>query len=183
VIPPDTKRSRAVVPDTGNTDIDDRKQIIRYNSPILPLHIFSHILYLPQAVANNNIKTMAKKTFSQKDKAKAVQMMLDGNIPQKQIAKKFKCSLASLQQWKRAAQDGEAEHAEYTETATAQKNCKCAATCHSAKNGAADDFVRKYWSKNYRAVDMLLTPKDVSSVGLVKIVNEALQYAYDQKQK
>jgi transposase-like protein len=44
-----------------------------------------------------------------------------------------------------------------------------------------DDFVRKFWNKDHRAVDMLLDPKDVSSEEVVKLINEALLYAYEQR--
>ena len=44
----------------------------------------------------------------------------------------------------------------------------------------ADDLARKFWNKDHRAVDMLLDPKDFSSEEVVKLINEALLYAYEQ---
>jgi len=127
---------------------------------------------------------MNKKTFSEKVKAKAVQMMLEGSIPQKQIAKKFGCSLASLQSWKGAAQNNGVAQEECEEEVAecAEEPCcgKHKIMPLQAQENGADDFVRKFWNKNYRAVDMLLAPKDVSAEEAVKLVNEALLYAYEQ---
>jgi transposase-like protein len=131
---------------------------------------------------------MSRKTFSEKVKEKAVQLMLDGELSQKQIAQKFGCSVPSLQQWRKALQNIEAEQEEWSEeeyveesdeVETVQKSIPSPAP----KKGTADELVRQFWNKSFRAVDMLLTPKDVSSDEVVKLVNEALNYAYDHSQK
>ena len=108
--------------------------------------------------------------------------MAEGNLTRKQIAQKIGCSIDALQKWKRAARDNS--------QVVEQPGCEEAEECcgkHKAsplpKKGTADDFVRQFWNKNFRAVDMLLSPKDVSPEEAVKLVNEALIYAYNHFQK
>ena len=126
---------------------------------------------------------MAKKGFSVKDKEKALKLMANG-VSQSQVAEQIGCSVSSLQAWKKEAKDnGQAadkDKCEETPQCCLDKGCSEKAT--TPKNGA-DDFIRKFWNKNYRAVDMLLNPKDVSPEEAVKLVNEALTYAYEQSQK
>jgi hypothetical protein len=129
---------------------------------------------------------MSRKRYSEKDKQKAVKMLLEGQYTQKQVADKFGCTVTSLVTWKNEIENGsqetvQGEVAETKETAQCCLDNGC--STKSPKKGTADDFVRKFWNKNYRAVDMLLDPKDVSSEEAVKLVNEALQYAYEQMQK
>jgi len=124
---------------------------------------------------------MSRKTFSVKDKEKAVKLALEGNLTHKQIIQKFGCSLASLTQWKRAARESQAT--DQCECEATEECCGKHAVAALPKKGTADDFVRQFWNKNFRAVDMLLAPKDVSPEEAVKLVNEALLYAYDHFQK
>jgi transposase-like protein len=124
---------------------------------------------------------MSRKRFTAKEKDKAVQLLLEGNLSQKQVAQKFGCSIASLQQWKKAARE-ESPAADQCECEEAEC-CGNLTSNAAAKKGAADDLTRKFWNKNFRAVDMLLAPKDVSQEDAIKLVNEALQFAYDHFQK
>jgi transposase-like protein len=128
-------------------------------------------------------KKAGKKSFSETVKAKAVQMMLEGNTPQKEIAKKIGCSPAALQQWKRAAKNKTVVQEEYAEPEVKEVVKKPVVASPSPKNGSPDDFIRKFWNKNYRGVDMLLTPKSATPEEVVKLVNEALLFAYEQLQK
>ena len=62
-------------------------------------------------------------------------------------------------------------------------DCACSAPTADNGNGCAE-FIRKFWNKNYRAVDMLLSPKPCTPPEeVVAMVNEALQYAYDHFNK
>ena len=124
-----------------------------------------------------------KKGFSNKVKAKAVQMMLEGNTPQKQIAKKFGCSPAALQQWKRAAQNNGVAEEECAEPEVKEVVQKTVVAAPSPKKVSADGLVRQFWNKNYRGVDMLLAPKNAAPEEVVKLVNEALLFAHEQLQK
>ena len=126
---------------------------------------------------------MAKKGFSVKDKEKALKLMANG-VSQSQVAEQIGCSVSSLQAWKKEAKDNG--------QAAGQDECEETPQCSldngrtdvpQPKKGSADDFVRKFWNKNFRAVDMLLNPKDVSQEEAIKLVNEALLYAYEQFQK
>lgn len=124
---------------------------------------------------------MSRKTFSAKDKARALKLMSEGTLTHKKIAQKFGCSLAALQQWKRAARDTQVT--DQCQCEEVEECCGKHVACSLPKRGTADDFVRQFWNKNFRAVDMLLSPKDVSSEEVVKLVNEALLYAYNHFQK
>ena len=125
---------------------------------------------------------MSKKGFSAKDREKALKLMANG-VPQSEVAEQIGCSVFSLQAWKKKAKNGAPttkDKCEETTQCCLDKGCSEKAA--TPKNGA-DDFIRKFWNKNYRAVDMLLNPKDVSPEEAVKLVNEALVYAYEQFQK
>jgi len=129
---------------------------------------------------------MARKTFSEKEKEAAVNMLASGNLTNKLVAKKVGCSIATLQLWKKKYsptgqddwQDDEWDEEE-TDAVEEEMAEQCEDCCCAAKKGDAHDVMRKFWNKNYRAVDMLLSPREVSSEEVVKLVNEALQYAYD----
>ncbi|MDR0328900.1 MAG: hypothetical protein LBI05_11455 [Planctomycetaceae bacterium] len=125
---------------------------------------------------------MAKKEFSNKIKTKALRLMNEGAITQKQIAKKIGCSVAALSLWRRAYMDGQLgdeiveddESAEYescetshTKVSTAQKN-----------RDAIHELKMKFWSEDFRAANMLLTPTGASPDEVVGLINEALEYAY-----
>jgi transposase-like protein len=137
---------------------------------------------------------VSKKTFSAANKEKAVKLMLGGQQTQKQIAEKFGCSVSALQLWKKeiankahaAVSDEDAWEEPVpveTETVEPPKPAHVPAPAAGKDADAAHNFIRQFWNKNYRAVDALLTPKDVSSDEAVKLVNEALQYAYNHFQK
>ena len=100
-------------------------------------------------------------------------------VPQSEVAEQIGCSVFSLRAWKKDAKNG----ASAAETPQCCIDNGCSDVPAKPKNGSADDFVRKFWNKNYRAVDMLLNPKSVSSEEAVKLVNEALVYAYENLQK
>ena len=127
---------------------------------------------------------MSKKGFSAKDREKALKLMANG-MPQSEVAEQIGCSVFSLQAWKKKAKNGTQtkDESEETPQCCLERGCSEKTATPSPKNGSADDFIRKFWNKNYRAVDMLLNPKDVSPEEAVKLVNEALTYAYEQSQK
>ena len=127
---------------------------------------------------------MAKRGFSAKNKEKALKLMANG-VSQSQVAEQIGCSVSSLQAWKKEAKDnGQVpDQGEETPQCCLDSGCSDNAQTRSSKKGSADDFVRKFWSKNNRAVDMLLTPKTFSPEETVKLVNEALLYAHEHSQK
>ena len=126
---------------------------------------------------------MAKRGFSAKDKVKALKLMANG-VSQSQVAEQIGCSVSSLQAWKKEAKDNgqAADQGKCEETPQCCLDNGCS-DVPQPKKGSADDFVRKFWNKNFRAVDMLLNPKDVSQEEAIKLINEALLYAYEQFQK
>ena len=125
---------------------------------------------------------MSRKTFTEKDKAQALKLMAEGKLTRKQIAQKFGCSIDALQKWKRVARNSSqvVEQAECEET---EECCGKHVASPLPKKGTADDFVRQFWNKNFRAVDILLLPKSFTPEETVKLVNEALIYAYNHFQK
>ena len=125
---------------------------------------------------------MSKKGFSAKDREKALKLMANG-VPQSEVAEQIGCSVFSLQAWKKKAKNGAPTKDKCEETPQCCLERGCSEKATTPKNGSADDFIRKFWNKNYRAVDMLLNPKDVSPEEAVKLVNEALQYSYEHFQK
>jgi len=126
---------------------------------------------------------MSKKGFSAKDKDRALKLMANG-VSQSKVAEQIGCSVSSLQAWKKDAKDnGQIANQDECETPQCCLDKGCSEKATTPKNGLADDFIRKFWNKNYRAVDMLLNPKSVSTEEAVKLVNEALTYAYEQSQK
>ena len=124
---------------------------------------------------------MSKKGFSAKDREKALKMMANG-VPQSEVAEQIGCSVFSLQAWKKKAKNGATTKEKCEETPQCCLDKGCSEKAAPPKNGA-DDFIRKFWNKNYRAVDMLLTPKEFSPEETVKLVNEALTYAHEYFQK
>ena len=132
---------------------------------------------------------MAKKTFSLTTKKAAVAAMGAGELTQKQIAEKYGCSIAALSLWRRELQTDEpAVEETWDEETTPEpvKPCKsknkskCECECETP-GSEAKEIMRKFWSKNNRAVDMLFTPKEMSADEVFKFVNEAIQFAHDSK--
>jgi len=122
------------------------------------------------------------KNFTAKEKEKALKLMANG-VPQSEVAEQIGCSVFSLRAWKKDAKNGASVAVDECETPQCCIDNGCSDAPAKPKNGSADDFVRKFWNKNYRAVDMLLTPKELSPEEAVKLVNEALVYAYENLQK
>ena len=134
-----------------------------------------------------------RKRFTPEEKEKALQMVADG-ISHAEVAEVIGCSTFSIQAWKKEQKaNGKPKSTKKTTKKAAKKATKkvakaecCNDTCNAATdNGeACTDFIRKFWNKNYRAVDMLLAPKACTPPEeVVALVNEALQYAYDQFNK
>ena len=129
---------------------------------------------------------MARKTFTDAIKKQAVAMMTAGTHTQKQIADKYGCSVASLQVWRQelnanqTADDDEGWDEDWDDepAESAATPCGCKST---KKQDGTLDITRQFWNKNYRGVDMLLTPKEVSSDDVVKLVNEAIQFACEKR--
>ena len=146
---------------------------------------------------------MSRKAFPQAVKQQAVNAMAAGNLTQKQIADKFECSVAALQAWRKELADNAADDADNDDTAdytatgndtpdrTAKRTAdRTANSMHKKKTHGtrssndtqnSQELMRQFWNENYRAVDFLLTPKDISTEDAVKLVNEALRFASKQK--
>ena len=127
--------------------------------------------------------------FSDKDKAKALKLWQSGQYTQQQVADEIGCSIYSLKDWVKAAKNGASAEAggrdEHVDTPTKSPAKKKKRKAKAAKvveqsEQPVDDLARQFWSKNYRAVNMLLDPKALTTEEAVKLVNEALQFAQNR---
>jgi len=165
-------------------------------------------LTLINTMAKTLINTMAKKsrkTFSQATKEEAVAAMSIGNLTQKEIAEKYGCSVPALQLWRKELQspttdnwdEEEADDSSnepediYTEQETPSRRKRTTKPKQETptrrkrttkpEQDTANDVVRNFWNKNYRGVDMLLSPQSIESTEVIKLVNEAIQFAVESK--
>ena len=131
--------------------------------------------------------------FSDKEKAKALKLWQSGQYTQQQVADEIGCSIYSLKDWVKAAKNGASAEASATDNGAPVKSTTVRGTPAKKKKRKAnvakvveqseqpvDDIARQFWSKNYRAVNMLLDPKALTTEGAVKLVNEALQFAQNR---
>jgi transposase-like protein len=132
---------------------------------------------------------MSRKRYSEKDKQKAVQMLLSEQYTQKQVAEKFGCSVGSLLTWRDALQeeklvaDMKAEAAVMEAKIVEEEEQKRAQRCQELHLGKVHELKKLFWGDDSRAVNMLLTPADITPNEVVKLVNEALEYAYNHAKK
>ena len=128
-------------------------------------------------------QTAGRKRFSPEEKAEAVRLLTEEQWTAKDVALHYNCSINAVQNWKaeykskdllpRGTEPYSTE--EYQESKSQQTTSSPKAVAPSF-----DAFVRKYWQD--KAVDVLLM-KQETSMEIVKHVNEALQYAYDNMQR
>jgi hypothetical protein len=120
-------------------------------------------------------KAQTRKTFTQEDKDKALQMLREGHTV-KQTAETIGCTVASLYMWKGNSKP---------KKKAAKKK---AAKAHKAEGMKKhhqltyDEFFRKYWTNSARAADVVLLPPDTMAT-VVGMVNNALKYGYEQFHK
>jgi len=125
---------------------------------------------------------------------KAVRMMLQGDMTQKQIAEKFGCSVPALQLWRKDLQDSvedaeEEEETEEEEEVTEAPKPKSpfggvvSNTNLKSKQEALHALKKKYWEQDSRGVDMLLTPTGASPDEVVRLINKALDFAFNYLEK
>ena len=122
---------------------------------------------------------MSKKSFSQKEKEQAVQMMAEGNLTQKQIAEKFGCSVPTLLMWRKnttavAPVEEEDEDWDDDEDEIEVEEPKAA----KPKGDSLEQLKVRFWDEDSRASRMLLNPTNATPEEVLKLVNEALEYAY-----
>ena len=98
---------------------------------------------------------MAVKSFSQEEKAKALQLLKDGHT-QKEVSEQMGCSIASLQLWKRATGGKKKSKKKKTaklakKTAKVAEECNCECCCCVS----FEEFAHGYWSKAPHAGEVL----------------------------
>ena len=121
---------------------------------------------------------MAVKSFSQEEKAKALQLLKDGHS-RKEVADQMGCSVASLQLWKKSA--GGKKNGKKKKTAKSTKKAAEVAeecTCECCCCVPFEDFVHDYWTKCPKAGEVLKLPPDMMPEA-VKYINNVLKYAHD----
>ena len=121
---------------------------------------------------------MAVKSFSQEEKAKALQLLKDGHT-QKEVSEQMGCSIASLQLWKRATEGKKKSKKKKTaklakKTAKVAEECNCECCCCVS----FEEFAHGYWSKAPHAGEVLKLPPDMMPEA-VKYINNVLKYAHD----
>jgi len=121
------------------------------------------------------------RRFTEEEKAKAIALYQSGEYTQQQAADAVGCSMFSLQDWIKAAKKGKNGKKNGKKLGRPANGQKPKAVEVETTAAPKSDIVRQFWGKNNRAVDMLLDPKDISSADVVKLVNEALQFAQDKK--
>ena len=118
-----------------------------------------------------------------------MQLIAEGTLTQKQIAKKIGCSVNAIQQWRAKFKESDGSTPSAPRKAvkrakgirrgkkTARRRVE---TMSAAKPRTGfDEFVRNYWNKNSKAADVLLLPPEIAPQA-VQYVNDVLRYAYDQ---
>jgi len=148
-------------------------------------------------------KASTKKSFTPEEKTEAVRLITQGNYTLKQAAAEMGCSVASLQNWKKAADmETTAEPTVKSTKKRGKKKTKKAlkkATKKSAKKVAKapwqtkgvtgtapvgqppisfDEFAQGYW-RLPEASGILSLPSDIIPEA-VQYVNNVLWYAYDR---
>ena len=137
-------------------------------------------------------KKATRKGFSAKTKEKAMRLIAEGTLTQKQVAAKIGCSINAIQQWKAKfnESDGSTPSApkRAAKRAKGKKRGKKAAR-RTLRGKVAmtvvtprtsfDEFVRDYWNNNASAADVLLLPPEIAPKA-VQYVNDVLRYAYEQ---
>jgi len=134
----------------------------------------------------NKKQATAKKSFSSEAKTEAVQLITQEGYTLKQAAEKMGCSVASLQNWKKAADAGGGKTSvKATKKRKARKKGKKTAKkavimAPVQKSSITfDEFAQNYWSEYSGAADVLRLPPDIAPKA-VEYVNNVLRYAYDQ---
>ena len=137
-------------------------------------------------------KKAARKGFSTKAKEKALRLIAEGTLTQKQVAAKIGCSINAIQQWKAKYKEADGSTPSVPKKATkrakGKKRGKKAGRRIPRNNETVtviqsrtsfDEFVRNYWNNNPSAADVLLLPPDIAPEA-VQYVNNVLRYAYEQ---
>jgi len=106
-----------------------------------------------------------------------MRLIFEEKRPMKEVATKFRCSVNSIQAWKKqfkVNESGESTPKKVVRPKVPQVKATTPITY--------EEFVRNYWSNGSNAVDALLLPPEIGPE-VVRCVNEALRFAYDRFSK
>ena len=128
---------------------------------------------------------MAVKSFSEAEKAEALQLLKDGHT-RKEVADQMGCSVASLQLWKRATggkKSGKKKKAKSKKKVASVEaadgcTCGCGCNCECCCCISFEEFAHGYWAKAPHAGEVLKLPPDMMPEA-VKYINNVLKYAHD----
>ncbi|MCL2624386.1 MAG: transposase [Planctomycetaceae bacterium] len=131
-------------------------------------------------------RAKGKKHFSAKAKKEAMRLLREEKLSYQQIADQIGCSVTTIKNWKAALPRFKKSSLNPTPTpmdSRRQPNDDKPTTKREPQV-TYDDFVRGYWNGGggKRAVDVLLLPPEIGPE-IVRYVNEALRYGYDQFSK
>jgi len=124
-------------------------------------------------------KSVTKKGYPVKTRNEAMRLIFEEKLSMKEVAAQIGCSVNSLQTWKKHYKPEKSESPVRKTTVQPKASQSQPKNSVTTSQIAFDDFVRNYWNEGTKAVDVLLLPQEISS-DIVRYVNEALQYAYDQ---
>ena len=143
-------------------------------------------------------KASAKKTFSPEEKAEAVRLLTDENYTLKRAASAVGCSVASLQNWKKAIEGGTTTEPTAPSVKRVKKTRKTKKSKRRQRKGMTvsavgtaptgksaitfDEFAQGYWSECAGAADILSLPPGITPQA-IQYVNNVLRYAYDRFHK
>jgi len=123
----------------------------------------------------HTMTTEKKKTkgFPLKVKKEAMRLIVEEKLPMRTVAERIGCSVNSIQSWKKQYKAKKSKPSTPKSVPPVKQ---------STAKITYEEFVRDYWSGGTKAVDVLLLSPETGQE-VVKYVNEALRFAYDQFHK
>ena len=117
-------------------------------------------------------------------KTEAMRLILEEKYSLEQAAAQIGCSTCTIQNWKAESRKSPLPVPKKTATKQAVSRMRSQqekTTTLKETQLSLDNFIRNYWDKGTRAIDVLLLSPEISSK-VVQYVNEALKYAYEKLQ-
>ena len=122
-----------------------------------------------------------RKRYPVKVRKEAVRLLVEEKLSMKQAAERVGCSVNSIQAWKKKYQKS-GRSASPASKRAAESVAIRRQPKEKEPQVTYEEFVRNYWNGGTKAVDVLLLPPEIGPE-VIRYVNEALRYAYDQFQR
>jgi len=141
------------------------------------------------SVEPKTTKASSKKTYTEKERAEALRLIVEEGYTLDKVAAQMGCSLTSIQNWrKKAAKNSSAK---ITKKTTKKSVKKVAKPMKKAERPAASvsttgiapkltfvECVQRYWSRYAPMNEIKDLPHDATTK-VVQIINDTLLYMYD----